>query len=115
MGDNKAAQGHPACLKRVEAMVGAIRRFTRMVRLEEGLISLAALEPSQAPMNEHNARMHELAPLHGSPLHLRGHSVSSETPVLKLGPKARFCSWTRARQRAPKVTESDPGIPELVM
>ncbi|CAE7252030.1 unnamed protein product, partial [Symbiodinium sp. CCMP2456] len=105
LGDNKAAEGPRACLKRVEAMVGSIRRFTRMVRLEEGLISLACLERSRTPLNEHNARMHELA------LARRAAGLSQQRI-------SRAEAWSRCqilfvekiKAKNPKVTEGDPGI-----
>ena len=55
------ALGTKACLLRVHALIGGIRRMSRLCRLEEGLLSLAALEEAQVPMNQHNLRQHELA------------------------------------------------------
>ena len=101
----KSSQGTKACLRRVEAMVGGIRRFTRMVRLEENLLSLSVLERSRTPMNEHNARMHELG------LARRAHGLCQQRiSRAEAWSKSQAVFVDKIKAQNPKVTDSDPGI-----
>ncbi|CAE7458131.1 unnamed protein product [Symbiodinium sp. CCMP2592] len=103
--DEKSGQGVKACLRRVEAMIGGIRRFTRMVRLEENLLSLSVLERSQTPMNEHNARMHELG------LARRAHGLCQQRiSRAEAWSKSQALFMDKIKAQNPKVTEGDPGI-----
>ena len=104
LGD-RPAQGHRACLRRVEGMLGPIRRFTRLVRLEEGLMSAAVLERSKTPMNQHNSRAHELAlARHAAGLTQQRISRSEAWA------KSQVQLMEKLRAKNTLITETDPGI-----
>ena len=104
IGEASSAGTH-ACLKRIHSMIGPIRRFTRLVRLQEGLVSLAKLERCQVPLNEHNARMHELS------LARQPHSLSQvRLSRAEQWSKAQASFVKRVKIQNSKVTSGDPGI-----
>ena len=78
------ALGQQACLKRAHALVGGIRRFSRLCRLEEGLLAQAVLERSQVPLNEHNFQQHQL-------------SLARQAAGLNNVRMARSEAWARAQ------------------
>ena len=101
----RTAHGTKACLKRIFAMVGPIRRFTRMIRLEENLLSLAILERSRIPLNEHNRRMHELG-LARKAAALCQQRISRAEAWSKS--QAAFVEKAKLQNR--KVNDDDPGL-----
>ena len=76
--------GEQACLRRAHALVGGVRRLSRLCRLEEGLLAQAVLERSQVPLNEHNLRQHQL-------------SLARQAAGLNNMRMARSEAWTRAQ------------------
>ena len=104
LGD-PASLGHEACLRRVTALLGGIRQFCRLVRLEEGLLSAAMLENEARDENVWNQRMHCL-------------SLARKAMNLSQARLSRAQAWSRVqtqychavRQSNQHATEEDFGI-----
>ncbi|CAE7413259.1 unnamed protein product [Symbiodinium sp. CCMP2592] len=97
--------GLEAMLKRVTCLIGGIRQFSRLVRLEEGLVSLAALEKAEIPMNSWNQRQHELA-------------IARQAMNLSQCRLSRAQAWSQAQAKYvdhikglnKQVSDKDPGL-----